>query len=297
MPRELRGYLPICALGNRHIDLSPGCRPHSGPWTGTSHSFIGPWKTVLDNHTWKGSFHGSPWVQQLWREVPAHCWGKKWVWIHWRSWKEQFNFTCVISLLSQQGLVPRQTFSACDFSHGGMWDHVSICSASPAVWDATKEAYFSFTATREESLIWWLQEEGRKKLAEQQIELSENIKREQILLTTLKTPLRSLTMKHWRNLNCWSPLKKYSHFEHSTSHVYTIPQPVATSFCGQFPVCMCECGKWKLIRRLVSTYRKMAQMCELQRDHKLQNYHHPWESKGEMSALSLIHRKIKRKNF
>lgn len=179
--------------------------------------------------------------------------GKKWVWMHWRSWKEQFDFTCVISLLSQHGLVPRQTFSACDFSHGGMWDHVSICSASPAVWDAAKEAYFSFTATRAESLIWWLQEEGRKKLAEQQIELSENIKREQILLTTLKTPLRSLTMKHWRNLTCWSPLMKYRHFEHSTNHVYTIPHPVATSFCGQFPVCMPECGKWKPVRWLVST--------------------------------------------
>lgn len=296
MPRELRGYLPICALGNRHIDLSPGCRPRSGPWTGSSSWALGK-HCLRQPHMKRELSQKSMSAAVMKRSSCTLLEKKKWVWIHWRSWKEQFDFTCVISLLSQHGLVPRQTFSACDFSHGGMWDHVSICSASPAVWDAAKETYFSFTATRAEPLIWWLQEEGRKKLAEQQIELSENIKREQILLTTLKTPLRNLTMKHWRNLTCWSPLMKYRHFEHSTSHVYTIPHPVATSFCGQFPVCMPECGKWKPIRWLVSTCRKMAQMCELWRDHKLQNYHHPWESKGEMSALSLICHKIKRKIF
>ena len=59
-----------------------------------------------------------------------------------------FAVTCITPPPRQHSLGPREIFLAYDFPCRGKQEHVSDHLASPAVWGAPIEAYFSFAASR-----------------------------------------------------------------------------------------------------------------------------------------------------
>ena len=107
---------------------------------------------------------------------------------------------------------------------------------------------------------------GKERLGEWQIGLSEGIKGMWIQLTVSQTLSRSPSMCHWEYLACRSPQPAHGHPQCSLHLTHTNPNPVASSLCTLPTVVeRVSFGRW-----LVSTHKKPAQICEPEREHKLE---------------------------
>ena len=72
--------------------------------------------TDLDNHPWIGE---PSWTSRSPAEQFQPSNGdKKWDWIHWRKWKEQFHFPFITPLFGQHISVRQRLFLAHNFSRG-----------------------------------------------------------------------------------------------------------------------------------------------------------------------------------
>lgn len=130
-------------LGNKHIDLGPSCGrclAHELAPAPLSHSLGAP------REHW---VRQSPQMwQPLWKSrSPAKEFQSIWVRTHWKK-RKCFTLPASTPLPRQHSSVPREHFSAHDFSHRGKWEHVSEHLASLAVQDFPKKSYFSLTPPR-----------------------------------------------------------------------------------------------------------------------------------------------------
>lgn len=122
----------------------------------------------------------------------------------------------------------------------------------------------------------------RLKLREQQVRLSEGFcfQKDTDSINHITDSIKKPDHEGlWKSGLLISLSLAYRHPQHSTCLTYTIPHPVARYKCAILKVTRVSFSRW-----LVSTHRKMAQMCGPERDHKLQLQHSPLESKGRMLA-------------
>ena len=108
--------------------------------------------------------------------------------MYWRGWEEQFQCTYVTLPPRWHSLLPREMFSAWDFSHRGNWEHRSRCPAIQLHWSQPrKPTSFSLHPEYREVCCTLRvgEEEDREWLRKQWPGLSDGIRKTQILLCKL----------------------------------------------------------------------------------------------------------------
>lgn len=142
------GMLSTYASGNRQTDLSLGCGPCSGPYTGFNcsqlHKVQEPLEnTVLDNHSqteprWKSRSPVEKFQHTVGTENTSLCSLER---IRGTGW--------LMSPLPQSGVAQcQERTSLLWFLLQGNWDHVSGQLASPAIQDIAKETLCPFAPSR-----------------------------------------------------------------------------------------------------------------------------------------------------
>ena len=170
------------------------------------------------------------------------------------------------------------------FLTGRKWEHVSEHPASPAVWDAAKEAHFSHSiqsaeswATRLGAVSDW--ESSRK-----------DCRRALKGLLMSQTPSRSPTVSSWDALpldplaDPWAP------------PVLHEPHPHTPPSYGWLPVHTPNSGESKLLQMASEHMQKAILSLKTWRKTQFEIWLYLWESEREVVSTRLVHCRIKGKH-